>query len=95
MNGVVASVTTAAALDTVPQVTGSAAALLGALQFGSGILASTLLAVFNNGTPFHHGSANDCLHSPQFCDEFFSKKFREDNATEVYSVTFHSLISKY
>jgi len=52
MNGVVASVTTAAALDTVPQVTGSAAALLGALQFGSGILASTLLAVFNNGTPF-------------------------------------------
>lgn len=51
MNGIVASVTTAAALDTVPQVTGAASALIGSLQYGSGILSSALLAVFNSGTP--------------------------------------------
>ncbi len=51
MNGVIASVTTAAALDTVPQVTGAASALIGSLQYGSGILSSALLAVFNSGTP--------------------------------------------
>ncbi|SEQ11510.1 MFS transporter, DHA1 family, bicyclomycin/chloramphenicol resistance protein [Rosenbergiella nectarea] len=52
MNGVIASVTTAAALDTVPQVTGAASALMGSLQYGSGILSSALLALFNSGTPF-------------------------------------------
>ena len=51
MNGVIASVTTAAALDTVPQVTGAASALIGSLQYGSGILSSALLAVLNSGTP--------------------------------------------
>lgn len=51
MNEVIASVTTAAALDTVPQVTGAASALIGSLQYGSGILSSALLAVFNSGTP--------------------------------------------
>ena len=51
MNGVIASVTTAAALDTVPRMTGAASALIGSLQYGSGILSSALLAVFNSGTP--------------------------------------------
>lgn len=51
MNGVIAAVTTAAALDTVPQVTGSASAFIGSLQYGSGILSSCLLALFSSGTP--------------------------------------------
>ncbi|WP_347103385.1 hypothetical protein [Streptococcus anginosus] len=32
-------------------MTGSAAALLGSLQYGSGILSSLLLALFSDGTP--------------------------------------------
>lgn len=51
MNGVIASVTTAAALDSVPRMTGAASALIGSLQYGSGILSSALLAIFNSGTP--------------------------------------------
>lgn len=51
MNGVIASVTTAAALDTVPRMAGAASALIGSLQYGSGILSSALLAIFNSGTP--------------------------------------------
>ncbi len=43
----------AAALAAVPnQIAGSAAALLGSLQYGSGIVSSLLLAAFSSGTPF-------------------------------------------
>lgn len=42
----------AAALSKVPdEITGSAAALIGALQYGSGMISSALLAVFSDGTP--------------------------------------------
>lgn len=51
MNGIIAATTTAAALDSVPKGTGAAAALLGSLQYGSGILSTALLAVFSDGTP--------------------------------------------
>lgn len=52
MNGVVAASSTAAALDEVPEIAGSASALIGALQYGSGIVSSLLLAAFGNGTPW-------------------------------------------
>jgi DHA1 family bicyclomycin/chloramphenicol resistance-like MFS transporter len=52
MNGIVAASATAAALDEVPHIAGSASALIGALQYGSGIVSSLLLAIFSNGTPW-------------------------------------------
>ncbi len=51
MNGIVAATSTAAALSDVPEMAGAASALLGSLQYGSGILSSILLAVFSDGTP--------------------------------------------
>ena len=51
-NGIVAACSNAAALSKVPdEITGSAAALIGALQYGSGMISSALLAVFSDGTP--------------------------------------------
>lgn len=53
MNGIVAAASTAAALDTVPSnLAGSASALIGSLQYGSGIVSSLLLSVFSDGTPW-------------------------------------------
>ena len=53
MNGIIASCTNAAALDAVSANTvGSAAAFMGALQYGSGIISSLLLAAYSTGTPF-------------------------------------------
>lgn len=52
MNGVIAASATAAALDSVPKMVGSASALIGALQYGSGIVSSIMLAVFSDGTPW-------------------------------------------
>ena len=52
MNGVIAATTNAAALSSIDSaMAGSGAALLGSLQYGSGIVASLLLAVFSSGTP--------------------------------------------
>lgn len=51
MNGIIAAASTAAALDTVPAFAGSASALIGSLQYGSGIISSLLLAAFRDGTP--------------------------------------------
>jgi len=50
-NGIIAACTTAAALNGVPQIAGSASALLGSLQYGSGIVSSLLLAALSDGTP--------------------------------------------
>ena len=50
-NGIVAASATASALDEVPRLTGSASALLGALQYGSGIVPSALLAWGSDGSP--------------------------------------------
>ncbi|ARU94356.1 multidrug effflux MFS transporter [Tatumella citrea] len=55
MNGIIAATSTACALDQVPEIAGSAAALMGALQYGSGIISSLLLALFSNGTPWTMG----------------------------------------
>ncbi|WP_455482766.1 multidrug effflux MFS transporter [Haemophilus parahaemolyticus] len=53
MNGIIAACANTAALAAVlNQIAGSAAALLGSLQYGSGIISSLLLAVFSSGTPF-------------------------------------------
>ncbi|BFM09430.1 multidrug effflux MFS transporter [Halioxenophilus aromaticivorans] len=51
MNGIIAACTTAAALDLVPHMAGSASALIGALQYGSGILSSALLALGPSHSP--------------------------------------------
>ncbi len=51
MNGVVAATTTAAALDDIPEMAGAGSALLGSLQYGSGILSSFLLSLFNTDSP--------------------------------------------
>ena len=51
MNGIVAACANAAALNTVSnEMAGSAAALLGSLQYGSGVIPSILLAVFADKT---------------------------------------------
>ena len=51
-NGIITACSNAAALSKVPdEITGSAAALIGALQYGSGMISSALLAVFSDGTP--------------------------------------------
>lgn len=55
MNGIIAATSTACALDAVPNVAGSASALLGSLQYGSGIISSLLLALFSDGTPWTMG----------------------------------------
>ena len=52
MNGIIAATSTAAALDVRPSIAGSASALIGALQYGSGIISSLLLAAFSDGTPW-------------------------------------------
>ena len=52
MNGIIAATSTAAALDAVPNVAGSASALMGSLQYGSGIISSLLLALMSDGTPW-------------------------------------------
>jgi len=52
MNGIVAAVATAAALDEVPSIAGSASALIGSLQYGSGIISTLLLSYFSDGTPW-------------------------------------------
>lgn len=51
MNGTVAANSTAAALDGVPEIAGSASALIGSLQYGSGVISSLLLAWLSKGTP--------------------------------------------
>lgn len=51
MNGIIAACANAAALASVEKtVGGAAAALIGALQYGSGIVSSLLLAAFSDGT---------------------------------------------
>lgn len=51
MNGIIAACATAAALDGVGEIAGSASALIGSLQYGSGIVSSILLALFHDKTP--------------------------------------------
>lgn len=55
MNGIIAATATAAALDSAPHAAGSASALIGELQYGSGIISSLLLALFSDGTPWTMG----------------------------------------
>lgn len=50
MNGIVAALTNAIALDKAGNMAGAAAALLGALQYGSGIVSTLLLAVLPSGS---------------------------------------------
>ena len=52
MNGIIAASSTAAALDEASHIAGSASAMTGALQYGSGIISSLLLTVFRDGTPW-------------------------------------------
>lgn len=52
MNGVISACATAAALDAVPDGAGSASALIGSLQYGSGIVSSLLLAASHDDSPW-------------------------------------------
>jgi len=54
MNGIIAACTTAAALDKIPEMAGAGAALLGSLQYGSGIVSTILIAIFSttDGNPW-------------------------------------------
>ena len=52
MNGVISATSIAAALDEVQDIAGSASALIGSLQYGSGIISSLLLAFMSDGTPW-------------------------------------------
>ena len=52
MNGIIAATATASALEDVPEMAGAASALLGSLQYGSGIISSLLLTLFSDGTPW-------------------------------------------
>lgn len=52
MNGIIAASSTAAAQDEVESHAGSASAVIGALQYGSGIIFTLLLAHFRDGTPW-------------------------------------------
>lgn len=51
MNGVIATTSTAAALDIVPKTAGSASALIGSMQYGSGIISSLLLTFAKTDSP--------------------------------------------
>ncbi|SDC17822.1 multidrug effflux MFS transporter [Acinetobacter boissieri] len=51
MNGIVAATSVAAALDIVPQMAGSASALIGSMQYGSGIISSLLLTFGKTNSP--------------------------------------------
>ncbi|EKX97650.1 hypothetical protein HMPREF9163_01274 [Selenomonas sp. oral taxon 138 str. F0429] len=58
-NGIIAACSNAAALSCVPdEVTGSAEALIGALQYGSGTISSVLLAIFSDRTPAECASSS-------------------------------------
>lgn len=46
MNGIIAAVTNALALDRAGRMAGSGAALLGAMQYGSGIISSLILTFY-------------------------------------------------
>lgn len=51
-NGIIAACSNAAALSKVPsEITGAAAALIGTLQYGSGMISSALLAMSSDGSP--------------------------------------------
>lgn len=63
MNGIIAATSTAAALDAVPNIAGSASALIGALQYGSGIISSLLLAAFSDGHALDHGVDNSAIYA--------------------------------
>jgi DHA1 family bicyclomycin/chloramphenicol resistance-like MFS transporter len=55
MNGIIAATSTACALDAVPNVAGSASALMGAVTIRQRHHLFTLLALFSDGTPWTMG----------------------------------------
>jgi MFS transporter, DHA1 family, multidrug resistance protein len=52
MNGLIGANTIAGGLSSVDQGTGSASALLGFAQYGGGMVGSSLVSAFANGTPW-------------------------------------------
>ncbi|RZA10494.1 MAG: Bcr/CflA family efflux MFS transporter, partial [Proteobacteria bacterium] len=55
--GLIAANSITGALNLFPEVAGSVSALIGASQFGSGILGSALVGLLANGTPFPMGGS--------------------------------------
>jgi DHA1 family bicyclomycin/chloramphenicol resistance-like MFS transporter len=56
MNGLILANAIAGALSSVHQRAGAASAVVGAIQYGSGMVGSALVALFANGTPIPMGS---------------------------------------
>lgn len=56
MNGLILANAVAGALSSVQQRAGAASAVVGAIQYGSGMVGSALVALFANGTPAPMGS---------------------------------------
>ena len=50
-NGFIVANSISGTLNNFPQIAGSASALIGAMQYGSGILGSALVSYFADGTP--------------------------------------------
>ena len=55
MNGLIAANAVAGALASVPARTGAASALLGATQYGSGMVGAAAVGIFADGTPWPMG----------------------------------------
>jgi DHA1 family bicyclomycin/chloramphenicol resistance-like MFS transporter len=55
MNGFILANSVAGALSAVSTRLGTASALLGAIQYGSGMIGATLVGLLANGTPFPQG----------------------------------------
>jgi DHA1 family bicyclomycin/chloramphenicol resistance-like MFS transporter len=56
MNGLILANAVAGALSSVQQRTGAASAVVGAIQYGSGMVGSAVVGLFANGTPVPMGS---------------------------------------
>ncbi|OAM83682.1 hypothetical protein [Devosia elaeis] len=55
MNGLILANNVAGALSTITKRAGAASAVVGAIQYGSGMLGSALAGLFANGTPVPMG----------------------------------------
>jgi DHA1 family bicyclomycin/chloramphenicol resistance-like MFS transporter len=55
MNGFIIANVVSGALASVPARVGAASALVGAIQYGSGVLGSALVGAFADGTPWPLG----------------------------------------
>ena len=51
MNGMIVANSVAAVMNFKPEQVGTASSLIGALQYGAGVISAALIGVLNDGTP--------------------------------------------